>query len=81
MKGVLQGFIESESTKEFSIPMIPVRTIEKLLIELGYDQLEMQGEETNGWQIDFWYYFKGTDKTTICMTGSLHYGNFKLSKE
>lgn len=81
LKQVITDFLNTEA-EAIEIPMTPVQDVAKILTELGYDELELSGDETNGWQIDFWYYFYNTVAgPKLCLSGSLHYGDFKLSKE
>lgn len=47
----------------------------------GYTRKELNGEETNGWQIDYWYYLTKENEYNICLSGSLLYGQPKLSFE
>jgi len=80
LKNKLEEFIKSD--KEcIDLDMLPISELGKILIELGFDKLELDGDETNGWQIDFWYKFNHSELGTYTLSGSLHYGNFKLSKE
>lgn len=61
--------------------MKPVSDIKKMFEEVGYYQLELDGDETNGWQVDFWYKFARPDQPTVTLSGSLWYGNFKFTKD
>lgn len=79
-KEEIKNFINSDKIKLNFKEMLPIRDVEKILKELGYDELKLEGEETNGWQVDFWYHFNGNDLPSLCLSGSLHYGDFILSK-
>lgn len=71
---ILQG-----ETLELS-EMIPISDIQDLFELEGY-QLEELNDNTNGWSIDFWYYFKHSEKARYCVSGSLWYGDFKIYKK
>ena len=75
----IERFLNSSET-EMEVPMHPIRTYEKAFVALGFEKLDLDGEETNGWQVDFWYPFH-QGETTITLVGSLHCGNFKLRKD
>ena len=81
MKESLIEFIKS-GDKEFRFEtLLPIRTIENILVnELNFNSLKLNGEETNGWQIDFWYKFDSEKYGKYMLSGSLHYGNFHLVK-
>jgi hypothetical protein len=79
-KQQIQDFIKSgEKVMKFDT-MLPVRKVEESLVEIGFDELELDGGETNGWQIDFWYKFYSEEYKGYTFSGSLHYGDFQLSK-
>lgn len=81
MKQEIQEFIKSgEQVFKFQ-QMMPIRDIEDILKEIGFEDLELSGEETNGWQIGFWYTFQSGEYGTYVLSGSLHYGNFILTKD
>ena len=79
LKETIANFLTSDE-KEISIPMVPIRDVETILKEEhGFNDLELDGGETNGWQIDFWYdFYKEGELKSITLHGSLHYGDFKL---
>ena len=53
-------------------------TYQEILKDLGYIFYDT---DVNGWQVDFWQYFQNEDKTKkLCLSGSLWFGNFKLTK-
>jgi len=80
LKENIEDFLKGEM-EALEIPMTPIRDVEEILKELGYNELELNGDETNGWQVDFWYYFYSETQPVLLLSGSLHYGDFKLSKE
>ena len=71
------------------LPYITLIEYSKLLSELGCSTLNKDGfinlmhdgndYDTNGWQVDFWWDFKRNEEK-YCLSGSLFYGDFKLSK-
>tara|TARA_R110002073_G_scaffold3315_6_gene22350 strand:+ start:12104 stop:12358 length:255 start_codon:yes stop_codon:yes gene_type:complete len=77
---VMEGILEFATGKglQIDLPMIPIADVERILKRVGYDRLEEN--DTNGWQVDFWYYFKKEDKS-LCLSGSLFYGRYKLTRE
>jgi len=62
------------------LPMYPIQFYKQVLQSLGFGMLEMEGEEINGWQIEFTYTFIHPDKGEYQLAGSLHYGDFKFTK-
>lgn len=43
---------------------------------------DRNSEPTNGWQIDFWFYYNNKELgKTICISGGVHDGDFKISIE
>lgn len=57
----------------------PIDHIKEYLETQGFEHLVGEGE-TNGWQCDFWEYFKDKDGNKWCLSGSLWYDDFKLYK-
>lgn len=81
MKESVKTFMSDDSRKGYPIPMTPISEITEVLEELGYKQ-DKDKDDTNGWQIDFWYHYKNNgNKKAIMLSGSLHYGQFVLNKE
>lgn len=78
MKNEIKEFIKSEE-RVLKIPMNSLDYYEDLLSNLGFIRDTEKGE-TNGWQIDFWEYFKSEVHGEVILSGSLWYGDFKLSK-
>lgn len=79
LKEQIENLIASDS-KEIEILMTPIKEIEKVLTSLGYDELNLTGDELNGWQVDFWYKFTHEEKPNLTVSGSLYYGDFKIYK-
>lgn len=78
LKELLQQAVNTG--EDVKLPFTPIREVEKELKELGFEELEMDGDETNGWQIDFFYKFKHPEKGTFMLSGSLHYGGMLFGK-
>ena len=79
-KKKIQDFIKSgEKELKFDF-MLPIQCVEEALSEIGFDNLELDGDELNGWQVDFWYKFKSSEYGNYTLSGSLHYGDFSLKK-
>lgn len=74
----IREFIISQEEK-MKISMIPISEIQDIFESQGYE-LEDLDDNTNGWSIDFWYYFKHPEKARYCVSGSLWYGDFKIYK-
>lgn len=73
-------FLDSDM-ESITLPyMIAIRDFEKILLSFGFDKLSLTGDETNGWQVDFWYKFNHINLGQFMLSGSLHYGNFVFSK-
>ena len=82
MEETIEEFLKSNN-KSISIKMISVAEISSILSKLNYFQHEHNGDETNEWQVDFWYHFSNNDDDTkqIIFAGSLYHGNFTLTKD
>ena len=81
MKELIQNFVKSGNDTIDLGCMVPINEIKLYLMEIGFDELEFQGEETNGWQVDFWYTFNSNEYGSYTLIGSLFYGDFKLTKD
>lgn len=57
----------------------PVSEIVDYLEKHGFKH-DQGGGDSNGWQHDFWEYFEHPDKGRWCLSGSLWYDDFKLTK-
>jgi hypothetical protein len=73
VKAVIEGVVVSTT-----LPMIPISVIEEMLKQEGFDDLELDNDNINGWQGDFWYYFKHPEKGMYCLSGSLFNGEFRF---
>lgn len=63
------------------IPMQPLQDIIDIFENLGFEYLSDM-YDINGWQCDFWMYFKKDNYPyQIMINGSLYYGNYKIYKE
>lgn len=81
MKEQIGEFLNSDQ-KEFKLPyMISIKEFNEILKTFGYDWVELDGDEINGWQVDFWYRFHHEVLPIVTLSGSLYYGDFKLTKE
>lgn len=68
-KEVIQQVIETGEAQK--IPMQPLSLIEDAFKELGFDDFESDGQDTNGWAIDFWYTFNHPQHGKYTVSGSL----------
>ena len=55
VKKALRRCHTKEGTQE--IPMIGLYTLEVIFEEEGWETVKTTGEETNGFEIDFWYHW------------------------
>lgn len=79
-KTLLSGFIDCNAIS-FNVSVLALDNYEKVFKDLGWELEELNGEELNGWQVDFWYYFKNSKHDfRIMLHGSLWQGNYKLTK-
>ncbi|HEX8586107.1 MAG TPA: hypothetical protein VF680_17075 [Allosphingosinicella sp.] len=81
---ILDNFFDlsdEEQSKGIELPFIGVEPLgEELEKGYGFQIPERTGDETNGWQVDFWYKFNHPYKGQYQLSGSLAYGRFKFSK-
>ncbi len=81
LKLKIKKLIESGSEEVIDLEsMMPIRDMEDYLKTLGFKDLDINGDELNGWQVDFWYKFEHKKYGTYCLSGSLHHGDFKFGK-
>jgi hypothetical protein len=73
----IKEFLES-GEDSMQVPMIALSSFAKMLEVFGF--VETEEFETNGWEVDFWYYFESEKYGEYCLSGSLFYGNFNFSK-
>lgn len=64
-----------------NIPMIPIEEFEKILKENFQIDTDTLEEDVNGWQVDFWYYYKIKENIFLVLSGSLYYGKFNIFLE
>ena len=77
IRDIITNFLESDR-KDIPLTYFPLKTYQDILTDLGYT---FSDTDVNVWQADFWLYFHNEDKTIrLCLSGSLWFGNFKLSK-
>lgn len=62
----------NEDVKSIKLPFTPISEITEILESLGINH---DYSDTNGWEIDFWYYY-GDEKYVL--TGSLEYGDMEF---
>jgi len=80
VKVKVSEFVESgEKTLSFD-ELIPVSHIEEAMLAIGFS-FEMDGGETNGWEVDFWYKFTSELYGNYTYQGSLFYGKPMLRKD
>jgi len=71
---------EEAQRRGTTLPFIGFMNLAHILKEtFAFDEFEGTGDETNGWQVDFWYYFKHADRGRYCLSGSLGYGEFEFN--
>ena len=78
MRDIIQNFLNTER-ESISLQFYPITTYTNILKDFGYE-MENDSGDTNGWSVDFWYYYKNEKGDRLCLGGSLWYGNFVLSK-
>ncbi len=79
MKKLLQEFIKSGKEEYSFSRMIPLSTIEDILKDIGFKDCDEA--ETNGCDVDFWYYYEHQEYGRYYITGSLWRGKFKIMKQ
>lgn len=78
LDNILKSYITNPfNTTKVNLPFVPLETIRLALEQMG---LENYASDTNGWQVDFWMYFKDKFNNKFLVDGSLFYGNFKISR-
>lgn len=76
---LVKGWLKGDTLELDS--MLPIDEFRKVAEGCGLTMEPLTGEETMGWQTDFWYQFRGGDGAVYTLGGSLYYGNFKFSKD
>ncbi len=61
--------------------IVPVMEIDTFLESFGYEMRDLDHDNINGFDVDFWYYWDKEDCPSICYHGSLWYSNCKLEIE
>ena len=79
----IQEFLDSD-LESIELPFKPIYGYASDLEELGFntiinDSLNLDKFETNGWQVDFWWTIKRNNDRQYMLSGSLFYGDIKLS--
>jgi len=81
-KEEIQEFLDSDKEEiidlDFTKGWAP---IQEVLLLLGYNELEFDEDDTNGWDVSFWYTWKHDTLVNLTVSGSLHSGDFKLYKD
>lgn len=83
MKGKIEELIKAG---EGSFPIDNFKGLAPIVEDLktlGFEPDENRNQDaTNGWQIDFWFYYNNIElEKTICISGGVHDGDFKISIE
>ena len=76
MREIIENFLKSDR-ESIPLQVHPIQTYRDILKDFGY---ELGGCEHDGWQVDFWEKFSKGDKS-ITLSGSLWYGQYKLTKD
>ena len=79
MRDIIQNFLNIDR-ESISLQMHPIDTYNNILKDFGYEMEDSDGDNLNGWSVDFWYYYKNKEGNRLCLGGSLWYGEFTLSK-
>lgn len=69
----------NDEIEELKIEYQPMQQIEDFF-KRNFNVKDLKNIETNGWQIDFWIYFRIQNKI-LCLYGSWFYGNYRLILE
>jgi hypothetical protein len=84
-ESVLHDFFMAPMEKQvegIDLPFIGFMTLGDLLHEkFGFNEQNHEGDGTNGWQVDFWYYYTHPEMGEYCVSGSLAYGEFEFTKK
>jgi hypothetical protein len=73
--------ILKSGAQSVKIPMCPLSELVEKFKKHGYKWRELSGNELNGWEVDFWYYFDKKGHKSICFSGGLYRGDFKLTED
>lgn len=78
-QNLIKEFLQQGCDEDMELIMQPIDDIKTDLEKLGFE-MEKSDENTNGWQVDFFYYFNHSVYGKYLLHGSLWYGDFKLGK-
>ena len=67
-----------DTVKSTVLPMFPLSELVDMIEQFGAKRIRDMAE-TNGWEVDFWEYFKKGENTYL-LTGSLWHGEFNFGK-
>ena len=80
--GIMNAFADIESNREKEIQFetnLPLQLIIKCAEKRGWEEDMNDWDWTNGWEVDYWYYMKLSNKNIrLMISGSLLEGNTKL---
>ena len=80
--GIMNALSDIESGREKEIQFetdLPLQLIIKCAEERGWEEDMDDWDWTNGWEVDYWYYMKLSNKNIrLMISGSLLEGNTKL---
>lgn len=79
----LVHFIEQgKGIERHYMPFIGAKNLGELLEkEYGFEPFKYSGDNTNGFEVDFWYYYKHKEYGMFCLSGSLLYGNIIFTRD
>lgn len=78
LEEMLLEFIKSSET-ELKLPCLTVHDYDKVLKNIDYEAEPF--DDINGWQVDFWFYWKHKELPKLTLSGSLYAGKYKLTKD
>ena len=83
--GIMNALADIESGEEKEIQFetsLPLQLIIQCAEERGWEENMVDWDWTNGWQVDYWYYMKFSNKNIrLMISGSLLEGSTKLITE
>lgn len=82
LQGHLNKLLSDETYTKIDLGYVQPSKIKELLEELPEEICELHAWddfETNGWDVDFWFYFK-YNGVNLMFTGSWYYGNYSIIK-
>ena len=75
MREIIQNFLNSDR-KSIPLQVKPLDEYVNIINESGFEKDDIT---TNGWSVDFQQEFHNDDQR-ICLSGSLFYGGYQLTK-